>query len=48
VRDSTETGALPDGSSIAGYLGERLRPGDSIVAVGSDAILGYYGVTKKV
>ena len=42
VRTSTETGSLPDAPAIATYLGTVLRPGDSVLAVGSDAILSYY------
>ncbi len=42
VSRSTETGALPDGVAIAEYLERTLRPGDSVLAVGSDAILQYY------
>jgi hypothetical protein len=42
VPTSTETGALPDGPAIADYLQRILEPGDSVLAIGSDAILAYY------
>ena len=42
VRTSRETGALLDAESVAGTLAEMLRPGDTIVATGSDVILQYY------
>jgi dolichyl-phosphate-mannose-protein mannosyltransferase len=42
VRASTETGSLPDARAIASYLDATLRPGDTVQAIGSDAILSYY------
>lgn len=42
VRASTETGSLPDARAIAAYLGATLQPGDTVLAIGSDAILSYY------
>jgi hypothetical protein len=42
VRTSRETGGLLDGPAVADYLRHVLRPGDSVVATGSDAILVYY------
>jgi hypothetical protein len=42
VRTSRETGALLDAEAVAGTLAEMLRPGDTIVATGSDTILQYY------
>jgi hypothetical protein len=42
VRTSRETGALLDAESVASTLAAMLRPGDTIVATGSDTILQYY------
>jgi hypothetical protein len=42
VRTSRETGALLDAPAVAETLAARLRPGDTIVATGSDTILQYY------
>lgn len=42
VRTSRETGALLDGADVAEYLRNELRPGDTVVATGSEAILEYY------
>ena len=42
VRTSRETGALLDAEPVAGALAAMLRPGDTIVAPGSDTILQYY------
>jgi dolichyl-phosphate-mannose-protein mannosyltransferase len=42
VRTSRETGALLDAEPVARVLAAMLRPGDTIVATGSDTILQYY------
>jgi hypothetical protein len=42
VRTSRETGALLDAEAVAHDLAANLRPGDTIVATGSDVILQYY------
>lgn len=42
IRDSRETGALLDAPRVARLLADRIRPGDKVVATGSDSILEYY------
>jgi hypothetical protein len=42
VRTSRETGALLDAPAVAQALGPLLRPGDAVVAPGSDVILQVY------
>ena len=42
VRSSRETGGLIDGPAVAAYLAAEVRPGDRILATGSDTILQYY------
>ena len=42
MRTSRETGALLDAEPVARVLAAMLRPGDTIVATGSDTILQYY------
>lgn len=42
VRTSRETGALLDAPAVADYLRSLLEPGDTILALGSEAILEYY------
>jgi hypothetical protein len=42
VRESRETGALLDAEAVADDLAETVRPGDRILATGSDTILEYY------
>jgi hypothetical protein len=42
VRSSRETGGLIDGPAVADYLAAEFRPGDRILATGSDTILQYY------
>src|SRR4029453_14284992 len=42
VRKSRETGALLDAEPVSAYLSQEVRPGDRILATGSDTILEYY------
>ncbi len=48
VRTSRETGALLDAEPVARLLATMLRPGDTIVAPGSDTILQYYLARRGV
>ena len=48
VRTSRETGALLDAEPVARLLAATLRPGDTIVAPGSDTILQYYLARRGV